>query len=91
MASLRLPVPTYQQGLLAPGVSETLHGIDQHVYDQLRVVKQQFPFGRAANRELVTDVARQDLPANPSNHQGADLIGDRQPKPLLPISLRNGG
>ena len=51
----------YQQGLLAPGVSETLHGIDQHVYDQLRVVKQQFPFGRAANRELVTDVARQDF------------------------------
>lgn len=51
----------YQQGLLSPGVSEILHGIDQHVFDRLQSVKQQFPFDREANRELVTDVARQDF------------------------------
>ena len=51
----------YVQGLMAPERSETLNGIDRHVFDMLSVVKRQFPFDRDANRKLLADVARHDF------------------------------
>lgn len=50
----------YRQGLLHPRCSETLNGIDPYVFDLLKVARQQYPFNRDANQELVADVARQD-------------------------------
>ncbi|WP_277946918.1 alpha/beta fold hydrolase [Limosilactobacillus fermentum] len=37
-----------------------LNGIDPYVFDLLKVARQQYPFNRDANQELVADVARQD-------------------------------